>query len=600
MTTHASQTSSGETKQILEEKLNQHIQREFDLGEKVISLLKQKNELEVRLQEQLSSKGNLEERLSEAISSKQNLEQEYSRMQKELRAQQKTLRQRSRRFSVNEEDSREDLRALTEEIQRLKQQLDLLDNQKIEEHVQLSNTIEELSKKEQHLQQEVQKISYQKEIAEEELEHTAQHFHKMTDAHEHEKQQHEKEIERLQRKQAHMEIRIAHLLDEQQRNERSLQQEIESLKHSKAILEEKVEQLRRENPDHDEEAERELLQVIERQESVIQQLKERAHQRSSMLRAENETLKQEVQSMLSEHEKINWENQMLESSLKTLQHDLAEYLLIKNKFEEAQREKEHFEEAFYRKIKFLEERYVASGETAPEIPEESVHIHHHVAETAPPAERTRNAVKTRKKSPKRQRRVPVDEEKTEKILYRSHNALWPKILIPVGAILILLLSALITVQLLKLFGPAEIPTTATELPPSGYALPEDKFGLHQPSNGGLLRNGADAVVPDLEPSVSPSLVEPEENSHMQPEPAVSPQHMLANAVSEQAESLPGEEPKAVPPNYVKQPQQVASTVVVQLTNGGNSRFLPREFQAFPTAENNVVLRRYYKRTRSDE
>ena len=43
---------TAERQKMLEEKLKVHIQREYDLGEKVIGLLKQKKQLEETLQEQ--------------------------------------------------------------------------------------------------------------------------------------------------------------------------------------------------------------------------------------------------------------------------------------------------------------------------------------------------------------------------------------------------------------------------------------------------------------------------------------------------------------------------------------------------------------------
>ncbi len=45
--------------------------------------------------------------------------------------------------------------------------------------------------------------------------------------------------------------------------------------------------------------------------------------------------------MLDSQEKMKWENQMLETSLKGLQTDLAEYMQLQKRFEEVQREKKH-------------------------------------------------------------------------------------------------------------------------------------------------------------------------------------------------------------------------------------------------------------------
>ena len=497
-----------------------------------------------------------------------------------MRTQQKTLRQRSRRFSVTEEDSREDLRTLREEIQRLQEQLELLDIQKVEEHAHLSNKIKELVKKEHELKHDLQKISHQKGIAEEELEHTIQEFREMAESHEKEKAHYEQQIEYLQHKQSDMEIRIAHLLDEQQGNERSLQQEIEILKLSKAELEEKVAEMRQQHPEQRQEAENELLEVIERQESVIQQLKERAHQRSVMLREENETLKKEVEHMQTRQEKIHWENQMLESSLKSLQHDLAEYLLLKNKFEEAQREKEHFEDAFYRKIRFLEQQYMAE-----EGSYEPVQTRHHINIRLPKERVVRE--EPIEETPVFQ--ATSDTEKTKRIPLRAFWPILPKILIPIGVILAILAVALVTVKLLELKRSSQLSSeTPADMPASAFELPEDKFGLHRALEPGIVQDATDVLPLEPEPTQEHTAVEVQETSHAQPLSAPSSQ--IQQRVVQNQEP----KPQQLVASITRQPQK-SLDIIVQLSSTERAKFLPKEQQPFPTAENNVVVRRYYEK-----
>lgn len=572
------------THQVLEDKLKMHIQREFDLGEKVISLLKQKKELETNLQTQLGTKEGLEKELTDAIESKRALEQKYSDMQRNLHAQQKNLRQRSRRFGATEEDSREDLKALREEIRRLKQQLEILDIQKVEEHVRLSNEIEGLCGKERQLKQQLQQISYQKELAEEELDIAAQQCQKLSEVHGQEKAQHEQEIERLQRKQAHLEIRIAHILDEQHRNERTVQQEIETLKHSKAQLEEKVEHLEHQQAQPSQGHTTELRQVIEQKEQAIQMLQAKAHQRSAMLRSENESLRKEMENILTKREEMGWENQMLESSLKNLQHDLAEYLLLKNKYEEAQREKEHFEEMFYEKIQFLEERYMDASQKASRKNVREMKFRTHKQTLSSEAAGTTKSVKARRRT---------GSSRTQKISRRTGTGFWLKLAIPVAVIIAIFLGIFITRLFLLDGDQSGLSHTAGELPVRGFELPDDKFGMGEPVDSDISGNFADPS--NRQPSRQrPPAAEVQDNSQTQPYSEESNVMQLANNLIDGTKTNRGTN-TVISSTQVKKSSQALPPVdiVVELPGTGNSRFLPKERQSFPTVENNVVLRRHY-------
>jgi hypothetical protein len=583
-------TKQQKTERVLEEKLKVHIQREFDLGEKVISLLKQRKVLETHLQEQLNTKEELEHKLEEAVNSRQNLEQKYSQMQREMRAQQKALRQRSRRFVQTEEGSREDLKVLREEIHRLRDQLEILDIQKVEEHVRLSNQIESLCEQERQLKQELQITSYQKELAEEELDSTAENFQKMAASHEQEKLQHEQEIERLQRKQAQLEIQTAHILDEQQRNERTLQREIETLRLSKAELEEKVKQLKQQQPDSDQvEVHSEILQLIEEKEQAIRNVQEQAHQRSAMLRAENETLQQKVENILSSQEKISWENKMLESSLKSLQHDLAEYLLVKTKFEEARHEKEDFEHAFYQKIKFLEDRYMDAQQSQKDshTPAKKVQSHQQEEQTerivpsapaSPPAPPVKHTAPPSSKTPR-----------------QSRNNFWFTLLVPVAVLLLILIGVIIYIQVSP-HTPENFSGDTATLPPVEVTLPEE-FDMGFPADTEISIHVTEPLLPQEPVKQEPSGTESTPPQSRQPQPA-----SVANSVAETLDTPASPSPKTPsqptastsPPTKPQPKRSVA--IVVQLPGTNTSRFLPKEQQPFPTVDNNIVLRRRYERT----
>ena len=459
---------------VLEERLKIHIKREFDLGEKVIALLKQKKTLESHLQEQFQTKTELERQLTDIITSKRTLEEQFAEVQRELRERQKALRRRSRRIIEHEEGSREDLKALRQEIHHLREQLELMDTQKVEEHVQLSNRIQALCAQESRLKAAIQHISQEKEGVEEEFESAIGKFQELATAHEHEKAEYEQQIERLQRKQAHLEIQIAHLFDEQQRNEQKLQQEIATLKQSKAELEaklrEKIELLRQQPTEIIPDPDAEFRHLLQQKENYIQELQEKAHQRSAMLRAENANLKHEVQAMLSAHEKITWENQMLESSLKGLQNELAEYLQLKNKFEEVQKEKEHFEATFYKKMKFLEAHDQETGEAetdgrfAPLPPEQAAY-----AQKLPP-EPVQAPDKAAPKETAAQPRFGRDRGKKAAL----------KLLIPALAFLALLAGLLIYTQFPWDNGPVkDSQNTLSNVPKYDFELPEETPGAFE-------------------------------------------------------------------------------------------------------------------------
>ncbi|GAK52615.1 hypothetical protein U14_03867 [Candidatus Moduliflexus flocculans] len=350
------ETQAVDRQKRLEEKLKVHIQREYDLGEKVITLLKQKKQLEERLQEQQKAKEQLEQQLADISSVKEDVEQQFLETKTTLQAQQRTLKTRSRMILQEEEQSREKLGELHRQIAELQGELLFLDAQKGEEQQELAKRIVQLQKKEQVQQQKLRKIVEQRDEVEKRLHLIIKKYNRLAGAYKKEKHAHEQQLEALNQEQINRDARIELLRDEQKLNEETLLKEIEALREEKSELEAKLQRHEQENPtpgwSHDEN----LLQVIERQNRYIQELKDKAHQRSTMLRTENETLRAEMEDLASTQEKVKWENQMLENSLKDLQSDLAEYMSLKHKFDAVQREKEKFEKTFQRRLQLFDEQ----------------------------------------------------------------------------------------------------------------------------------------------------------------------------------------------------------------------------------------------------
>lgn len=609
------------SQQLLEEKLKLHIQREFDLGEKVITLLKQKKELESSLQAQLSAKDEMEQQLAEALANRQSIEQKYAKIQQDLRAQQKSLRQRSRRFAATQEGSQEDLEALREEIRRLKQQLEILDIQKVEEHVRLSNTIEERSRQERQLKQELQKISFQKELAEEELDTIAQQFQKLSDVQEQEQAKHEKEIERLQRKQAQAEIQIAHVLDEQKQIERKLRQEIETLQYSKAELEEKLAHLQ---PSQNETQEIgvELLQVIEQKEQEIRELQEKAHQRSAILRAENETLRQEMETFLNAHPVLKTLSQPSTAPSETFQPDQSKAPQNTPVIGNGQRQPKREASEITQRI---------------DLPE-----------------------------PEQDAEKPSTENDQPTPIHRAElNFFWPKFAMPAIAVLVVLLGVTMYWEWRLISTSPE--NSIAPLSKSTAELPENKYGLqdlfgqdmalsltdlplerpvessaHTPPRAAAVQPVPilpdmlpESILPaDLQPVVSPdptalmpqtlpANTPPQSEQTPQPVATASKDEQRVENATPQRQKTPAPKtatrvvkknstpkpvrPPKTPAKRTQTPKTTAqarptqrvpkqpTSIVVQLST---PEFLPKELQAMPTIENNSILRRYYEQKHS--
>jgi len=348
---------------MLKEKLKTHIQREFNLGEKVISLLKQKKQLEESLQDQRNAQTALEKELEKINKGKKSIEQKFLQAQQELQEKQQKLKTRSRIIIEDEENSRETLEQLRQKIGVLQGQLDVVDAKKVEEKKRLIRNIQKLRQKEKLQSQKLQKISHQRDTVESRLHSAVKKYKHLATVYHRDKKQHEQQLETLYQEQFNREARIELLRDEKHINEENLLKEIESLKQAKTELEGKLEHLQQQASPDSWAVDSDLLQVIEKQNQYIQELKEKARKRSAILKEENETLRKEMETIADTQEKVKWENQMLESSLKDLQADLAEYLQLRDKFEAVQQEKENFEKLFQRRLQFLE-HYEEEGQTS--------------------------------------------------------------------------------------------------------------------------------------------------------------------------------------------------------------------------------------------
>ena len=360
---------TAERQKMLEEKLKVHIQREYDLGEKVIGLLKQKKQLEETLQEQQTAHAKLEGELAEIAAQKNEAEQNFSDAQKSLHEQQRTLKSRSRLIQQDEEQSRGTLEQLHRQIDALREELQSMDSQKQTEQAQLAEKIIRLQRKEQAQQQKLHQLVTHRDEVEKRLAFVVKKYKRLALLQKQQKKQHEQQLESLYQEQIHREARIELLRDEQKVNEEALLKEIETLKEEKAALQAKLGQQDESSAPTTWANDENLLQVIERQNQYIQELKDKAHQRSVMLREENDALRKEMDDLASSQDKVKWENHLLETSLKDLQSDLTEYMNLKQKFDAVQREKENFEKTFQRRLRLFEEQQEAAPvKVARELP----------------------------------------------------------------------------------------------------------------------------------------------------------------------------------------------------------------------------------------
>ena len=360
---------TAERQKMLEEKLKVHIQREYDLGEKVIGLLKQKKQLEETLQEQQTAHAKLEGELAEIAAQKNEAEQNFSDAQKSLHEQQRTLKSRSRLIQQDEEQSRGTLEQLHRQIDALREELQSMDSQKQTEQAQLAEKIIRLQRKEQAQQQKLHQLVTHRDEVEKRLAFVVKKYKRLALLQKQQKKQHEQQLESLYQEQIHREARIELLRDEQKVNEEALLKEIETLKEEKAALQAKLGQQDESSAPTTWANDENLLQVIERQNQYIQELKDKAHQRSVMLREENDALRKEMDDLASSQDKVKWENHLLETSLKDLQSDLTEYMNLKQKFDAVQREKENFEKMFQRRLHLFEEQQEAAPmKVARELP----------------------------------------------------------------------------------------------------------------------------------------------------------------------------------------------------------------------------------------
>ncbi|PID56386.1 hypothetical protein CSB45_11935 [candidate division KSB3 bacterium] len=345
------------SQKVLEDKLKTHIQREFSLGEKVISLLKQKNELEKRLQEQQQAQRRLEDELQALGHSKKHVEEQYRDAKKVLEDRQSRLRSRSRIIVEDEGQSRENLEQLRRTIQALQQELKTVDARKGEEKTALVQRLRNLRQREKRQQEELRKIVQQRDMVGRRLYSVVKKYKQLSTAYHKEKKLHEDYLELVHKDQINREAQIELLRDETRLNEERLLKEVETLKQANTELEAKVSQLEQESPNRAWALDDDFLHVIEKQNQYIEELKDKAHQRSTLLRTENENLRGEIETMSTSQQKAKWENQMLESSLKDLQTDLAEYIQLKHKVEDVQKEREDFEMLFQRRLRFFKNRH---------------------------------------------------------------------------------------------------------------------------------------------------------------------------------------------------------------------------------------------------
>lgn len=556
----------------LEEKLREHIQREFSLGEKVISLLKQKKDLEADLQQQQQTRAMLEQKLEEMIKSKEVFEQKYQLIHRELEEQQQRLRSRSQLILENEENSRQNLQELRQKIATLEQQLETVDQQKVEEQKRLVRQIQHLRRKEYEQSKHLRQISHQRDLIEKRLHELTCKYQQILQSYQEDKQVHDQQLDAVFQEQINQEASMENLLEQHQDNEAKLEQEIADLKISKAQLEEQLQRMKQQISLKSQDSDTDLLRVIEKQQRYIEDLKEKAHQRSTILRTENETIRNEMEDMIDRQEKMKWENQMLESSLKSLQTDLAEYIQLQKRFEEVQREKETFEEKFHRKIQFLEEQ--------PEESEQGENTH------AVPQSRHKRTAEERILQVQKQEKQSKNEER--KRSFKSRIVEWFSLshdkLLNTAFVLVAIILAIQIVRLIPWdhLGTSSPPQPTQTLLQSREESPRKENRWSET----LMFTSEETVSPALKDEAAP--VEKSESASQTPrKEALSPLPQAQDTIT--ASSQPPTRPSAVaPPKHTSR----ATSIVVKLIPDQASRFLSRSETSLPTPENNSILRRH--------
>ena len=441
-----------------------------------------------------------------------------------------------------------------------------------------------LQQKEKQQQQKLEKITKQRSTIEKRLNTVIRKYNRFVKVYQQEKERHESQLETLYQEQIDREAQIGLLLDEQKANEGKLLEEVETLRHAKAELEQKIERLQQHEKSNSWAVDSDLLQVIEKQNQYIQELKDRAHQRSTMLRAENESLRQELEHLSSAQEKASWEKQMLESSLKDLQMDLAEYIQLKNRFEEVQHEKQQFEEIFQRRIQFLEEQQAdVKGHTPPLSSKsgEARLIHEESFDEASSSQEARSWF-TRFFS------------KTGKIREWFHLSK-PKVLNALVILVIIVLTIAIYrlipwhyIQPAQRFSetngkPAEAPA---ELPDIKLFETEGMLPL-EGKHARMKHTSQDMSAPVQTTRAEEKFVSiPAAKMPVRAEPVAPPgQQALEKPV------IPQQTPRPARRTVPARPKQI----VVRLSHAQSGRF-PPEFLENPTVENNLILRRHQAQT----
>ena len=568
-------------RRMLEDKLKTHIKREFNLGEKVITLLKQKKQLETSLQKQLQAQESLKQELEVMMKSKKSLEQKFLRTQKKLQNQQNVLQNRSQRIIANEEGSRETLEYLREKIYVLKGLLKTVDKQKVAEQTRLLKEIQSLRQKETSLSQELPQISHQRDRVEKQLQDTTKKFQKLSHEHQEQTKHSEQQIKSLLATQLNLESTIELLFDEQKINEDRLRQEVQSLQISKAQLEKKIRHLEQKNAQTSWDLDADLLQVIEKQEHFIRDLKEKAHKRSTLLKTKNESLKKKIEKMSSSQEKVRWENQMLESSFKGLQADLAEYIQLKKKFESAQQEQEHFEEIFHRRIRFLEDRHAEDSNQEAETNKRLSNLKKRIEKQQTEKEQTTPAGNhVRSFSPSMKSRLLNWLSASSGMFLNTAVIL----IVAVSSIAIYRLMPWEYIQLEPPFSEKQLIVGRSEEIPEINILEGDEFFV----NVGEENYGENGIISSSRTQEETPQASEKSQSGKSVEESLHSEILLLSKTTEVVNTLPTQKVKSR-----KAPKRPID-IVVQLSPEQANRFPLQNQEPFPTIENNSILRRHYE------
>jgi hypothetical protein len=264
----------------------------------------------------------------------------------------------------------------------------------------------------------------------------------------------------------------------------------------------------------------------------------------------------------------------------------VEYIQLKNQFEQAQHNKEHFEDALYKKITFFEERYIEPQTTQQAPPPNQFQKDNRAYEQPLQSEPS-----LRPKSP-----GSNEEQKASK----PSRAVWGGLVTKFVLAAAILCALILAIAAYKQFPSYTVQTQSASVV---LTLPEGLFEQAIPAgmevfpafgNAEQNQEQREDTQPSTIPAKKPAApVKKPARKTVKPVPTLAPKADTSDKVkTSKVEEPPTKETGKPKKNQAKPPERPVE-IVVQLPQL-SGRLLPEASSSFPTLENNIVLRRHYE------